>query len=705
VPPRDDLGIALEVVTQPAVLPTPLEFEREEQNNFVELFRPILNEIKTRNRQEYQARTRTRIARLFAAPPRKLAAVSHLHARSLSRFGQSSSSTNHPTHLSPCPPSPESFEPMLPRRGKGYKFYGVRVGRQVGVFDSWDECRAVVDGVSNSEFRSFSSRQEAAYYVSTGVRNRRANMMMIASAVALTLSFRGGRALRAFVHVLQEGETHTYEYLCRLDSGADVNMASRHLLHNVRTIAPQGISNCGDETSFNEEGVLKLLISGEVKCVPALVATKEQLPHKCHVLLGIPGLDDLGIQLDEHRGKNTKPLECFVGEKTLRTWLEVNGATEVAKVSFDVSEVQINPEIPDAMQGKIRDLLAEYSDVFAGEQDSLPKPFAADPVELKFVENPSPQSIPEPRWTHAQRQILTAWAQEGLKNGSLELSTSRWASRPHIVMKTPAHTHKDLEDIGKCKLRVCGDYRLVNQQIVKIVPNLPNGLEEVEKAAGHEYYWETDAVACYSQFVLARGRSREALAVWTPIRLVQPTTLPFGQRNSGTEAQGPYRAAANEMNKGWHGNYVDDWVGYADTLEQLFQDFFVFLGVCRKYQITLGPKTKFGFREAQFFGFRIDKKGSHLALKHLDPIRNLVPPTDIHELRRVLGLFVVSRKYIQDYAMITHPLTDLLRGKALTFTWGEEAAACFQSCPRQVASRSPSLLAGFCLSISSSYRR
>jgi hypothetical protein len=29
---------------------------------------------------------------------------------------------------------------------------------------------------------------------------------------------------------------------------------------------------------------------------------------------------------------------------------------------------------------------------------------------------------------------------------------------------------------------------------VKIVPNDPNGLEEVEKAAGHEYYWETDAV-------------------------------------------------------------------------------------------------------------------------------------------------------------------------------------------------------------------
>ncbi len=100
--------------------------------------------------------------------------------------------------------------------------------------------------------------------------------------------------------------------------------------------------------------------------------------------------------------------------------------------------------------------------------------------------------------------------------------------------------------------------------------------------------------------------------------------------------------------------------------------------MCRKYQITLGPpKTRFGFKEAQFFSFRINREGSHLALKHLDPIRNLVPPTDIHEFRRVLGLFVVSRKYIKDYAMLTRPLTELLRGKATSFTWGEQQQLAF----------------------------
>jgi hypothetical protein len=270
-------------------------------------------------------------------------------------------------------------------------------------------------------------------------------------------------------------------------------------LHDVRRIDSESVANCGDETSFAEEGTLRNLTAGDVREVPALVATKSQLPSGCGILLGVPGVDDLGVHLDDHRGPKAKRLECHVGEKTLRTWWEANGATEVAKVSFDVREVLINPELPEELQQRVRALLDEYQDVFAGEQDSLPKSFAAEPVKLKFISNPEPQSVPEPRWTFAQKQILTAWAEEGLKNGSLELSTSCWASRPHIVMKTPAHTHKDLIDVGKCRLRVCGDYRKVNTQIVKIVPNLPNGLEEVEKAAGHELFWETDAVACYSR--------------------------------------------------------------------------------------------------------------------------------------------------------------------------------------------------------------
>ncbi len=129
--------------------------------------------------------------------------------------------------------------------------------------------------------------------------------------------------------------------------------------------------------------------------------------------------------------------------------------------------------------------------------------------------------------------------------------------------------------------------------------------------------------------------------------------------------------------------------------------------MCEKYVITLGTaKTRFGYSEAQFFGFRVNKEGSHLALKHLDPIRNLVPPNDIHELRRVLGLFVVSRKYLANYALLSRPMTEILKGKPPTFRWGPEQQAAFDTIrDKLLEGRSSSSSAGLQPALPSSDRR
>ncbi len=227
----------------------------------------------------------------------------------------------------------------------------------------------------------------------------------------------------------------------------------------------------------------------------------------------------------------------------------------------------------------------------------MPKPFNTEPITLKFKPNVTPQSIPQPRWTVAQAKIVTRWAEEGLKNGFLELSSSAWSSRLHLVLKAPPNVTAELAALKDRKLRPCGDYRLVNTQIEKMAPNLPTGLHQLEQAAGHKIYFEADSVACYNSFRLAPGLSREALAIRTPIGLVQPTVLPFGQKNSGTEAQGPYLNAAKRLKK--ISNYVDDWLGYSNDFEELLQNFEEFLKVCLGYNITLNAgKTRFGFPTA-----------------------------------------------------------------------------------------------------------
>lgn len=44
-------------------------------------------------------------------------------------------------------------------------FYGVRVGRKVGVFNSWDECKAQVDGFPGAEYKGFVAEFAAREYV------------------------------------------------------------------------------------------------------------------------------------------------------------------------------------------------------------------------------------------------------------------------------------------------------------------------------------------------------------------------------------------------------------------------------------------------------------------------------------------------------------------------------------------------------------
>jgi transposase InsO family protein len=492
-------------------------------------------------------------------------------------------------------------------------------------------------------------------------------------------SFTGGNTLKvtAQIHHSARGPRHVK---IALDTQSDVTTCLRHYLMDVHPIVPDEVNGVGGSSSFSEEGTLYIYseLRGQRVGLPALVAPPHQLPSECVALLGVPALLELEVAVDKHlRLPRFSPLECHLGEKKLREWLTHHPDSSIDTSPFDINAIQICPSLSSDQIKAVKEIILKYAKVFEGHENSLPKPFATEPITLKFKHDAQPQSVPQPRWTLAQKEIVTRWAEEGLRNGSLEPSTSAWSSRVHLVLKPPSNTTAELANLKDCKLRPCGDYRLVNSQIEKIAPNLPTGLHQLEQASGHNIYFEADSVACYHSFRLAPGASREALAVWTPIGLMQPTVLPFGQKNSGTEAQGPYLLAAKKLRQ--VSNYVDDWLGYSNDFKELLRNFEEFLAVCLEHNITLNTsKTKFGFPSAQFFGFKVDKKGTRLADKHLCPIRNMVPPTDISELRRTLGLFVVSRKYLQHYALITKPLTDLLKGKQPVFKWESEQQQAYE---------------------------
>ncbi len=157
--------------------------------------------------------------------------------------------------------------------------------------------------------------------------------------------------------VWQDGHEDSLRIDCALDTMSDVNLALVELLHDVHDIVDDDVRGSAGLTTFAREGTLKVLHEGEVLCLPALVATAAQLPRSCDALLGVPGLNTLSVNVDDHRRAQRQPLMCHVGEKTLRAWWDANEGQAAPVVVHDITQVDVCPDLPARVQAKVRALL------------------------------------------------------------------------------------------------------------------------------------------------------------------------------------------------------------------------------------------------------------------------------------------------------------------------------------------------------------
>jgi hypothetical protein len=199
-----------------------------------------------------------------------------------------------------------------------------------------------------------------------------------------------------------------------------------------------------------------------------------------------------------------------------------------------------------------------------------------------------------------------------------------------------------------------------NEQLQKSFPSTANGTDELSKLPGYSYYWYSDRFSMYNAYSLEPGPSREILAIHTPLGLLEPTRMVFGEMNAGTVACAATPAIIRTLPNNVHlrtASYVDDHAQVAHTFADLLQGYTDFLALCQQENWTLNAtKTKVGFPSCPFFGFVVDKTGTRLADKNLDPVRRMVPPCNVPELRKTLDVFVQSSRFIPNYAHVARPL-------------------------------------------------
>jgi hypothetical protein len=87
-------------------------------------------------------------------------------------------------------------------------------------------------------------------------------------------------------------------------------------------------------------------------------------------------------------------------------------------------------------------------------------------------------------------------------------------------------------------------------------------------------------------------------------------------------------------------------------------------------------KCQFAKQNISYLGHVIGAAGVSTDPSKIEAVRQWPTPTNVKELRSFLGLAGYYQKFVQNYALIAHPLTDLLK-KGTLYVWSSVHASAF----------------------------
>jgi len=266
---------------------------------------------------------------------------------------------------------------------------------------------------------------------------------------------------------------------------------------------------------------------------------------------------------------------------------------------------------------------------------------------------------------------------ENLKNGVISESESPW-SFPLVLAAKP-----------NGGIRVCVDYRALNRITQKDAHPLPRIDESFLKFFGMEYFSTIDLRSGYWQILLDL-LSRPKTAFSSRYGHYEWNVIPFGLSN----VPGAFQRRMNKVLRKYIDKfcivYLDDILIFSKTREEHDCHVKTILRALNNARMILNlEKCNFFASEIKFLGHLIDKNGSRPDPRNIEKIVNWPTPRNITDVRGFCNLAGHYRKYIDHFATLSLPLTDLMKGspaKGAEISWGEREEVAFQALKKAVTS-------------------
>ena len=391
------------------------------------------------------------------------------------------------------------------------------------------------------------------------------------------------------------------------------------------------------------------------------------------VILGKPWLyeeEPMILSFKKHQWKfRIKPERDIIFQSPKR-FSKATRDEEIFLMVASVVEEQETPNVP--LQYR------DYEDVFSAEEASkLPSEKVNHEIQLRPGAG-SPPYGPLYPCSATELNHLRQYLEEMQQKGWIRESTSP-AGAPVLFVKK-----------ADGSLRVCVDYRGLNEITVKNRYPLPRIDEMLDRLVGSNIFTKIDLRDAYHRIRIRRGDEWKT-AFRTRYGHFEYLVMPFGLTNAPATFQSYIHQAMKDILDDFVIVYLDDILIFSKNEHEHIKHVQAVLRRLRKANLYAKlTKCDFHKKELKFLGYLVNEEGVSMDPDRIATIQEWPVPKSDRDIRVFLGFTGFFRKFIRNYSTVTAPMTDLLKQaekkpkKLFIFT--REAQQAFEELKRMFSS-------------------
>ena len=327
---------------------------------------------------------------------------------------------------------------------------------------------------------------------------------------------------------------------------------------------------------------------------------------------------------------------------------------------------RVDGSVPEDLRNQLRKILMKISKVFSqGEWDLGWTDLVTHKIDTG---DHAPMRQQLRRYPPSHLQAIDEHLQTMLGQGVIEPASSPWSSNAVLAKKKDG------------SLRCCIDFRQINEITKKDAYPLPRTDQCLNALNGSSWYSTFDLRQGFHQVSMS-AEDADKTAFVTRRGMFRFRAMPFGLCNAVATFERLVDLVLGGLNFEICLVYLHDIVLHSATLDQHLERMDILLERLEEANLKLKlkpSKCSLMQREVAFLGHIVSGKGIATDPEKVKLIKEWPTPTNIRQLRGLLGLSGYYRKFVKNYLTIAGPLNDLLR-KNRRFQWSTECQEAFNT--------------------------